>query len=148
MAMPQKMQMTTEQFFPNGAFVVGDVTPVADFDAPAPAKGQPRPQKRDQDTGLLVWTVPVLDTDPNAKKHQKTVNVKILDKVQPVPPRNDTGLPIIPVEFTELEVGYYVKREGDFSRIEWTLTALGMTEPGAGRKPAANGGAAGSKAAA
>ena len=147
MAIQRRMHLTIEQVFPAGAFVVGAVEPVQDWDQ-APLPDGTRPQKIDKETGLPTWTVPVLDADPEAGKNEKTVNVKILDKVQPVPPRNDTGLPIIPVEFTELEVGYYVKREGDFSRIEWTLTALGMTEPGAGRKPVAgNGGATSSKAA-
>lgn len=148
MAMPKKMQLTTEQVFPAGAFVVGEVEPVRDYDAPAPPKGVDRPQKRDQETGLMVWTVPILDADPEAKKNQKTVNVKILSATQPVPPVNTSGMPFIPVEFTDLEVGYYVKTEGDFSRLEWTFMARGMSEP-AGRKPAAgSGGASSSKAAA
>ena len=149
MAMPKKMQLTTVQVFPNGAYVVGEVEPVRDYDAPAPPKGVDRPQKRDLETGLMVWTVPVLDADPEAKKNQKTVNVKILSATQPTPPANSSGMPFVPVEFKDLEVGYYVKTEGDFSRIEWTFMSRGMSEPEGARKPAAgNGGAASSKQAA
>lgn len=155
MAMPKRMLMKTAQVFPAGVCAVSDTAPVRDYDAPTPAKGAERPQKRDRDTGLLVWSVAVLDLDPEARNNEKTVTVKILSEHKPVLPENTSGMPITPVEFVELEVSPYVKREGDFSRLAWTFTALGITAPGesdgsSARKPAAgsNGGSANSKAAA
>ncbi|MEU7939152.1 hypothetical protein [Microbispora bryophytorum] len=41
---------------------------------------------KDKTTGELVWQVAVMDADPAAKLAQKTVAVKIIAPVQPVPP--------------------------------------------------------------
>ena len=74
---------------------------VADFDAPRASEGG-RPQAVDKDTGLRVWSVPVLDADPAAGKREKTVSVKLLAPVQPVPPSNESGSPFTPVAFEGL----------------------------------------------
>ncbi|MFE6650315.1 plasmid replication, integration and excision activator [Nocardioides sp. NPDC057772] len=144
MAIQRRMNLTQAQVFPAGAFVVGEVEPIRDYDL-APGPDGLRPQKTDKETGLPIWTVPVLDADPEAGKNDKTVNVKILAKHQPVPPANDTGLPFIPVEFTNLVAVPWIDDSGNRPKLQWSLTATGMDAPGAARKPAA--GAAASKAA-
>ncbi|MGY0387103.1 plasmid replication, integration and excision activator [Nocardioides sp. WG-D5] len=146
MAIQRRMNLTQAQVFPAGAFVVGEVEPVRDYDL-APGPDGLRPQKVDKEHGLPIWTVPVLDADPEAGKNDKTVNVKILAKHQPVPPANDTGLPFIPVEFTELVAVPWIDDSGNRPKLMWSLSALGMDAPGAARKPAAGGAAASSKAA-
>ena len=144
MAIQRRMNLTQAQVFPAGAFVVGEVEPVRDYDL-APGPDGLRPQKVDKEQGLPIWTVPVLDADPEAGKNDKTVNVKILAKHQPVPPANDTGLPFIPVEFTNLVAVPWIDDSGNRPKLQWSLTATGMDAPGAARKPAAS--AATSKAA-
>ncbi|GGR72008.1 hypothetical protein J2S40_003080 [Nocardioides luteus] len=144
MAIQRRMNLTIEQVFPAGAFIVGAVEPVQDWDQAALPDGT-RPQKIDKETGLPTWTVPVLDADPEAGKNEKTVNVKIVAKHQPVPPANDTGLPFVPVEFTGLVGVPWIDDSGNRPKLQWSLTATGMDAPSA-RKPAA--GAAASKAAA
>ncbi|MER7609274.1 plasmid replication, integration and excision activator [Nocardioides sp. NPDC127503] len=146
MAIQRRMNLTIEQVFPAGAFIVGAVEPVQDWDQ-APLPDGTRPQKIDKETGLPTWTVPVLDPDPEAGKNEKTVNVKILATHQPVPPKNEAGLPFVPVEFTELVGVPWIDDSGNRPKLMWSLTAMGMDAPGAARKPAA-GAAAGSKAAA
>lgn len=144
MAIQRRMNLTQAQVFPAGAFIVGEVEPVRDYDL-APGPDGFRPQKVDKEHGLPIWTVPVLDADPEAGKNDKTVNVKILAKHQPVPPANDTGLPFIPVEFTELVAVPWIDDSGNRPKLMWSLSALGMDAPGAARKPA--NGAAATKAA-
>ncbi|MEU6133402.1 plasmid replication, integration and excision activator [Nocardioides sp. NPDC047086] len=135
MAIPRKMNLGNDLVFSAGAFVVGAVEQVQDWEA-APLPDGTRPQKIDKETGLPTWTVPVLDADPEAGKNDKTVNVKILAKHQPVPPANDTGLPFVPVVFTNLVGVPWIDDSGNRPKLMWSLTATGMEAPGA-RKPAA-----------
>lgn len=130
MAMPRRLNMKFDGPFPNGAYLVGEVTPVLDFNAGKRPDGS-MPQKIDEESGLPVWTVPVLDADPEARKNEKTVNVKILAKHQPVPPANDTGLPFVPVEFTGLIAVPWIDTNGPRPRLQWSLTAAEMIAPSA-----------------
>ncbi|MFJ2758071.1 plasmid replication, integration and excision activator [Nocardioides sp. NPDC087217] len=124
------MSVKFEGPFPNGAYVVGEVTPVLDFNAGKRPDGS-MPQKIDEESGLPVWTVPVLDADPDARKNEKTVNVKILAKHQPVPPANETGLPFVPVEFVGLTAAPWIDTNGPRPRLQWSLMATEMIAPSA-----------------
>ena len=128
MAMPRRINVKFSEAFPNGAYVVGEVTPVLDFNAGKRPDGS-MPQKHDEDTGMPIWTVPVLDADPEARKNEKTVNVKILAPHQPVPPANEAGLPFVPVEFVELVAVPWIDTNGPRPRMQWSLTAVEMTAP-------------------
>jgi hypothetical protein len=68
--------------FPHGAFVIGEITPEADFDQ---STKENRVQKRDKNTGLPVWVVPVMDADPEARKGQRELSVKVAAEVQAAP---------------------------------------------------------------
>jgi hypothetical protein len=58
--------------FPHGLGVVGAVSPLADFEAST----RERPvQAREKDSGLPVWSVEVMDFDPEAR--ERTFKVKI-----------------------------------------------------------------------
>ncbi|SDK10689.1 hypothetical protein SAMN05428985_102696 [Nocardioides sp. YR527] len=128
MAMPRRLNMKFDGPFPNGAYLVGEVGPVLDFNAGKRPDGS-MPQKIDEESGLPVWTVPVLDADPEARKNEKTVNVKILAKHQPVPPANETGLPFVPVEFVGLIAVPWIDTNGPRPRLQWSLTASEMIAP-------------------
>lgn len=130
MAMPRRMSMKFEGPFPNGAFLIGEVGPVLDFNAGKRPDGS-MPQKIDEESGLPVWSVPVLDADPEARKNEKTVNVKILAKHQPVPPANESGLPFVPVEFVGLVAVPWIDTNGPRPRLQWSLTAAEMIAPSA-----------------
>ncbi|WP_162453869.1 plasmid replication, integration and excision activator [Phytoactinopolyspora mesophila] len=99
--------------FPHGAFVIGEVTAEADFDA---STKDNRVQKRDKVSGLPVWQVPVMDADPDARKGQRELTVKIAAEVQPVPPEILNGTPFRPVEFEGLTVTPYVDTNGPRAR--------------------------------
>lgn len=134
MAMQRRIPVQTADVFPAGAFLVGEVEPVADFKAERRQDGS-RPQQVDPDTGLLVWSVPVLDADPDAGKRDKTVTVKLLAPHQPVPPVNNTPFPFTPVEFVGLVATVWLDENGPRPRIAWSYRAAELVAPGQTRKP-------------
>lgn len=145
MALQGPIAVEFGQVFPHGAFVVGEVTPINDFDKST----KERPvQDRDKISGLPVWAVPVMDADPQARKGQREITVKVAAEVQPVPPDTVANTPFRPVEFTGLTVTPWVEERGTRSRIAFSFRASGMRRPGskAAASPAA-GAAAGKEAA-
>lgn len=121
--------------FPNGAYVVGEVTALEDFDAAKAARESGTAmdtQVRDKQSGLRVWQVRVIDADDLARKGQVEVTVKIAAEVQPVPPETAAGLPFRPVEFDNLTVTAYVDTTRVRPRVAWSLRASGMHAPGKG----------------
>jgi len=67
---------------------------VIDFDASTPEN---RVQARDKETGDPVWSVEVVDPDPEART--RLLKVKIAARTQPVLPDSQPGSPFRPVEF-------------------------------------------------
>lgn len=133
MAINGRFRVSMADVFPAGAFVVGEVEAVRDFDKSSPERFV---QAKDKESGELVWSVPVLDADESAPKSAKTVVVKISAPVQPVPPEAVAGLPFRPVEFDGLTVTPYV--DDKRNRVAYSLRARAMHGPatGAGSKVA------------
>lgn len=123
MAMPRKIKMAFNDVFPYGAWAVSEVTAVRDFDRST--KDKPV-QAVDADTGLLMWSVDVLDGDPEVRKATRQVTVKLLAKVQPVLPDNKTGQPFTPVEFEGLLATSYIDENGPRPRQMWSFRATGV----------------------
>lgn len=114
--------------FPHGCFVVGEVEPVRDFDR---STKETAVQAVDRDSGLPVWQVDVIDADPEAR--EKSVRVKVLAPVQPVPPAAAAGVPFRPVEFDNLTATPYVATsQMGRARLAWSLKATGMHAPKVG----------------
>lgn len=136
MALSKRMKVTHDDVFPYGAFLVGQVNQVVDFDR---STREMKYQQVDKETGLPLWQVDVIDADPEAKRASKTLSIKFAAKVQPVPPSNDSDSPFTPVFFDGMTALPYVEQvtEG-FSRIAWSFRAEGMrgTRP-AGEAPTA-----------
>lgn len=134
MAMQKRFRVGFGDVFPKGAFLKagpnGPVEPVLDFNADKRPDGS-RPQQVDQETGLLVWQVVVLDADELAGKKDTAVSVKLLAKQQPVPPENKTPFPWTPVEFVGLTALAYVEETSTGrSRVAWSFRAESMVAPG------------------
>lgn len=125
MAMQRRIPVRTADVFPEGAYLVGPVEAVMDFDAPKRPDGT-RPQQVDSDTGLLAWAAPVLDADPAARKADKTVTVKFFAKVQPVPPENKSETPFTRVQFVNLTATPYIAETGGRPRLAWSYRADGF----------------------
>lgn len=96
MAIARRLPIGHDAVFPHGAYLVSEVGPVIDFDK---STRESRIQQIDADSGLPIWSVDVVDADPDATKKNRTVTVKIIAKVQPVPPSNDGSSPFTPVVF-------------------------------------------------
>lgn len=131
MAMPRKLPVEFGVAFPYGAYAVGEVQPIRDYDRSTKEKPV---QAVDPDTGLLLWQVEVVDGDPDAKKSNRTMGVKITAKVQPVLPESLAGLPFTPVEFDKLTATAYIEEKGDFSNIAWSLRASEVRAPARGNR--------------
>ncbi|MBN9109616.1 MAG: plasmid replication, integration and excision activator [Pseudonocardia sp.] len=132
MAIKSRFAVAMGDVFPHGAFVVSEVEQVRDFEKSS--AGRPV-QQLDKESGLPVWSVSVLDADPEARRSDKTVVVKIAAHVQPVPPEAVAGLPFRPVEFDGLTVTPYVAENGGRPRVAYSLRATGMRAPGGHAKP-------------
>ncbi|GLW10331.1 hypothetical protein Misp01_54590 [Microtetraspora sp. NBRC 13810] len=124
MAIQGPIPISFEHVFPHGCYLVGEVEQVKDFTA---STGGRTVYAKDKTTGEPVWQVAVMDADPAAKLAQKTVAVKILSVVQPVPPTAPAGLPITPVEFEDMTVTPYVHQ--NTGRLAYSLRARGMHAP-------------------
>jgi hypothetical protein len=126
MAIKGAIPMTQGDVFPFGCFGVGEVQAMRDFDRSTKDQAV---QAVDRDTGLLVWTVDVIDADPDAR--ERTVRVKLLAPVQPVPPEAAEGVPFRPVEFDGLTATPYVAATASGrGRLAWSIRATGMRAPG------------------
>lgn len=141
MALAGRFPIAHDVAFPEGAYLVSEVTPVNDFDR---STKETKVQQVDKDNGLLLWQVDIVDADPSAPRKQKTVSVKIAAKVQPVPPSNDGSSPFTPVEFEGLTALAYIQESGDFSSVVYSYKASGMKSPGrpASSRPVGDGKAA------
>jgi hypothetical protein len=126
MVMPRKIPVPFDIAFPFGAYAVGEVLPMKDYDK---STRERMLQAVDPDTGLLIWSVDVVDADPDARKATRTMTVKVTAKVQPVLPEALSGLPFTPVEFDGLTATAYIEENGDFSKISWSLRASGVRAP-------------------
>ncbi|WP_326631497.1 plasmid replication, integration and excision activator [Nonomuraea fuscirosea] len=123
MALQGPIPVSFDMVFPHGCYIVGEVEPVKDFDASTNGRFV---QTRDKQSGELVWQVSVMDADPTLKAAQKTVSVKILSPVQPVPPAPMAGLPFTPVEFDHMTATPYVNQAG---RLAYSIKVREMRAP-------------------
>ena len=124
MAIQGPIPISFDQVFPHGCYIVGEVEQVKDFDASTNGRTV---YAKDKTTGLPVWQVPVMDADPAVKAGSKTVAVKILTDVQPVPPPPLPGLPFTPVEFDGMTATAYVGQ--NTGRLAWSIRARAMRAP-------------------
>lgn len=124
MAVQRNISLPFEEVFPAGAYVLDDIAPVQDYNVAV--TGAERMQKVDEKTGLPMWQVSVLDADPDAKKSQKTINVKILSASPPVLPVAKDGLPFAAVEFDGITVTPYINTNGNRPTLEYSIKATGV----------------------
>lgn len=143
MVTQRRIPVAHADVFPEGAFLKGEVEAVLDFDAKKRDDGS-RPQATDQESGLLVWQVMVLDADDQAGKKDIAVAVKFSAKHQPVPPENTSGLPWTPVEFDGLTATAWVDDNGFRPRLAWSYRAQSMQAPAQTPWPNASSGSSGS----
>lgn len=135
MAVQLPIPIRFEDVFPAGAYVLG-VEPINDFEQVK--AGLVDPQQRDKTTGERLWAVRVLDADPESRKGQAEVAVKIAAPVQPVPPEAVAGSPFRPVEFDGLALMPYVDTNKTRPRLAFSIRATAMRAPGRAAKTASS----------
>lgn len=126
MAMPRKLSIQFGEVFPYGVYAVSEVSQVRDFDRST----KDRPVfSVDEETGLSVWSVDVMDGDPEARKADRQISIKLLAKVQPVLPPPMPGVPFTPVEFEGMTATPYVSDSNGRPRLAWSFRATGVRAP-------------------
>jgi hypothetical protein len=106
-----------EDVFPAGCVLVPDsITEAQDYNEVTRA----RTPAVDKLTGGRVWTVRVVDMDPDLAGRAREVAVKVTAPVQPVP---ESSAPFAPVEFEGMTVTPYV---GPTGRLAYSLRASGF----------------------
>jgi len=134
MAIQGAIPMASDDVFSHGCFVVGEVEPFRDFDR---STKDAAIQAVDKETGLPVWRVDVIDADPAAR--EKTVRIKIVAQVQPVPPPAAAGVPFRPVVLQGLTLRPWVNtdrckpKKGQphqcGGQLAWSYWATGLAAP-------------------
>jgi hypothetical protein len=124
MAISGPIKVDCGEVFPHGVGLVGGIAALDDFNA---STKENRVQARDKDTGLPMWTVDVMDFDPDAR--ERTFKIKIASAVQPVPPDAIPGAPVRPVVLEGLSITPYIK-EGTRPKIGYSLRCTGLAAPG------------------
>src|SRR3954447_10002861 len=112
--------------FPDGVYAMS-VEQAQDYDE----KSGRRTPSKDKQSGEWVWTVTVIDRDPEAR--EKQVKVKVSAPVQPVLPGEIMpGSGLHAVDFTGLTITPYVNegRAGGRPRMAYSLRATGLYPQG------------------
>jgi hypothetical protein len=121
MALSRHIPITNELVFPAGAYAVGAVEQVVDFEA---STREQKVQARDRESGLPTWAISVFDADPEARA--KVVRVKIAARTPPTLPQAPTGSPFPAVAFEGLTATPYVDTSGSRPRLAWSFRATAV----------------------
>jgi hypothetical protein len=121
MALSRHIPITNELVFPSGAYAVGGVEQVVDFEA---STREQKVQAHDRDSGLPTWAISVFDADPEARA--KVVRVKISSRTPPVLPQAPAGSPFPAVAFDGLTATGYVNTSGSRPRLAWSFRATAV----------------------
>ena len=121
MALGRYIPINMDQVFPSGAYAVGGVEQVVDFDA---STREQRVQAHDRDSGLPTWAISVFDADPEARA--KVVRVKIAARNPPTLPQAPAGSPFAAVAFEGLTATGYVDTSGSRPRLAWSFRATAV----------------------
>jgi hypothetical protein len=98
--MQRRISIKQREHFTHPLMLVGEVTPSRDFEKST--RDNPV-QAVDKETGLRIYEAEVVNTDPEARKSDRSFTVKLIAEHQPVPPAGADGSTMRPVVFANLE---------------------------------------------
>lgn len=125
MAVQGPFKVNFYEVFPHGAFAMGLVQDLVDFDRSTKER---KVQARDKETGLPMFVFEVMDGDPEAR--ERTFKVKIVADSAPELPDVIPGVPVRPVVLEGLSVTPYLKDLGEGRhKIAYSLRAEGVSAP-------------------
>lgn len=133
MAMPRRIKIEFGEAFPFGLLAVGEAEEMRDFDAKPDRNGN-RPQAIDEETELPMWTLDVLDADPEVSKSARSFAVRIASRYCPALPALPAGTPahlafMRPIELEGLTATPYVADSpmgNGRGRLAWSFRATGI----------------------
>jgi hypothetical protein len=141
MAMPRRFPVEFGTAFPRGLYAISEVEPARDWDE---SSGEKFVQARDVDkrsgegTGMPVWTVEVMDADPEASRSQKSLTLRIVAESEPRLPAPLDGSPFVPIELDGLTAAPYVATGASGrGRLAWSYRATGIKPTRAAAKSTA-----------
>jgi hypothetical protein len=128
MAVPygKRFPMEFNELFPEGAYVVGEVTALTEYQSQEDkARNRSVRSRIDEVSGLSIFKVTI--ADPSAKKDRdKSITVEITSRVQPVPPAAVSGLPFRSMVLEGVTVQPRAEASGQAKWITWVGRATGM----------------------
>jgi hypothetical protein len=98
--MQRRIGIKQFEHFTHPLLLVGEVEPRRDFEKST--RDNPV-QEVDKESGVRVWEAEVVNTDPEARKADRSFTVKIVAERQPVPPESADASGMRPVVFAHLE---------------------------------------------
>jgi hypothetical protein len=134
--MQGRVNIKQREHFPYPLMLVGDVGMRRDFEKST--KDHPV-QQVDPESGLRIWEAEVVNTDPEARKSERSFTVKLIAEHQPVPPSATDGSTMRPVVFANLEGLPWLddrmcngtdQPHKCRARIAWSYRATGFADSG------------------
>ena len=125
MALKSGIAVDHDTYFHGTAYVIPPVQPVVKWSDDGERQGQ----DLDKVTGHPLWEIRVIDADPEARKGQNELVVKLASIAEPELPAEIPGTPFRPVVFEGLTVVPYVKETGGRPRVAFSLRATSMHPP-------------------
>lgn len=124
MAIRVGIPVSFETYFPHGVLSFADVERGMKW-----TDGGGSVEDFDKVSGLPIWLVRVIDADPDVRKGQAEVTVKVTSAVEPTLPPEVPGFPFRPVVFEGLTVTPYVKEGQGRPRVAFSLRATSVHAP-------------------
>jgi len=128
MAVPygMKFEIAFDDMFPQGAFLMGDVQPMTEYQSQEDkARNGPVRPRIDEQTDKRLYRVTI--ADPAAEKERdKSIAVEIAADVQPVPPAAVGNLPFRPVVLEGLTVQPRAETSAQAKWLTWVVRATGL----------------------
>ncbi len=137
--MQRRIGIKQFEHFTHPLLLVGEVEPRRDFEKSS--KDNPV-QEVDKESGVRVWEAEVVNTDPEARKADRSFTVKIVAERQPVPPESADASGMRPVVFAHLEAMPWLddrmcsgkdQPHRCRAKIAWSYRASGFAETSTGK---------------
>ena len=139
------------EHFMHPLLLVGEVEPRRDFEKSS--RDNPV-QEVDKESGVRVWEAEVVNTDPEARKADRSFTVKIIAERQPVPPESADASGMRPVVFAHLEAMPWLddrmcsgkdQPHRCRAKIAWSYRASGFADSNDGKDTGSTSGASSSE---
>ncbi|WP_068021280.1 hypothetical protein [Nocardia mexicana] len=136
-----RIKVEFADFFQWGLYQIKPVVPDTEYSGDP---NRPGPQRRDDQTGLPIWRLPVTDAgEPNSRR--ASYDVYLLSDTDPVPGTQEFGRGMRPIALEGVTVQPRIGGQGEYKFIQYVVRATGFSElPSTGGRSGGSGSAGGS----